>query len=247
MQDTRRTDYLPHLAYDIVVFGFSGDALKILILEYHNTGWFALPGGFVGKEEDLDAAVRRGLKERTGLDQLHLEQFYTFGSMRRSRPGVMRTILEANDYIPEDMPWMLERFVSVGHYCLLDYRHVTPKPDELADSLEWYPITELPPLQFDHEEMVQKALTTLRQNLDTILIGINMLPERFTIKELQRVHEAILGASLNRSSFQRRILASGRLVRHEKHYTGGSHKAPYLYSFAKDVYPGAAAGAIEVK
>lgn len=235
MQKKHPTHYLPHLAFDSVIFGFSGEELKILLLEYHNTGWFALPGGFVGKEEDLDTAVRRGLKERTGLDEIHLEQFHTFGSMQRSRPDVMRTILEANDYVPEDMPWALERFVSVGYYSLIDYRLVTPRPDELADSLEWYPITELPSLQFDHEEMVQKALIRLRQNLDTVLVGVNMLPDRFTIKELQKVHEAILGARLNRSSFQRRMLASGRLVRHEKQYTGGSHKAPYLYSFVKDV------------
>jgi len=234
MQDIRTTDFLPHLAFDVVIFGFSGDALKILLLEYHNTGFFALPGGFVGKEEDLDLAVLNGLQERTGLEYIHLEQFHTFGSMNRFRPDVMRTILQANGTDPEDVPWMLERFVSVGYYSLIDYTKVQPTPDELSDSLEWYPVEELPELQFDHEKIVQKALSVLRQNLDTILVGVNMLPERFTIKELQKVHEAILGAPLNRSSFQRRMLASGRLVRHEKHYTGGSHKAPYLYSFVVD-------------
>jgi len=234
MQDIQTTEFLPHLAFDIVIFGFSGDALKILLLEYHNTGFFALPGGFVGKEEDLDLAVLNGLQERTGLEYIHLEQFHTFGSMNRFRPDVMRTILQANGTDPEDVPWMLERFVSVGYYSLIDYTKVQPTPDELSDSLEWYPVEELPELQFDHEKIVQKALSVLRQNLDTILVGVNMLPERFTIKELQKVHEAILGAPLNRSSFQRRMLASGRLVRHEKHYTGGSHKAPYLYSFVVD-------------
>ncbi|MFK8164066.1 MAG: NUDIX domain-containing protein [Lewinella sp.] len=240
MQDVRTTDFLPHLAFDIVIFGFSGETLKILILEFHNTGWFALPGGFVGKEQPLDTAVRKGLEDRTGLDQIHLEQFYTFGSMQRFKPEIMRGILKANGTDPEEVPWMLERFVSVGYYSLIDYRKVSPTPDELSDSLEWYPVNELPLLLFDHEEIVQKALQTLRQNLDTILVGVNMLPDRFTIKELQKVHEAILGESLNRSSFQRRILASGRLVRHEKHYTGGSHRAPYLYSFAKEVDPDAA-------
>lgn len=235
MQDIRTTDFLPHLAFDIVIFGFSGDALKILLLEYHNTGWFALPGGFVGKGEDLDAAVMKGLRERTGLEHIHLEQFHTFGSMDRFRPDVMRTILRVNGTDPEDVPWMMERFVSVGYYSLIDYTKVQPTPDELSDSLEWYPVEDLPELQFDHEKIVQKALSVLRHNLDTILVGVNMLPERFTIKELQKVHEAILGAPLNRSSFQRRMLASGRLVRHEKQYTGGSHKAPYLYSFVKDV------------
>lgn len=231
MNDHLPADFLPHLAYDSVIFGFSGERLKILILEYHNTGWFALPGGFVGKEENLDDAVKRGLKERTGLKDLHLEQFHTFGSMARFHPEVMRKILKANNFRPEEAPWLLERFVSVGYYSLIDYHRVTPRPDALADSLQWYPADQLPPLLFDHGEMVKKALKTLRQNLDTMLVGVNMLPERFTIKELQRVHEAILGEPLNRTAFQRRMLSSGILKRHEKRYTGGSHRAPYVYSF----------------
>ncbi|MBB4078518.1 ADP-ribose pyrophosphatase YjhB (NUDIX family) [Lewinella aquimaris] len=223
--------YLPHLAYDSVVFGFSGEKLKILILEYHNTGWFALPGGFVGVAEDLDAAVKRGLKERTGLDNIHLEQFHTFGSVQRHRPEVMRTILKESDFAVEKAPWLLERFVSVGYYSLIDYHRVTPRPDALSDSLKWYHVEELPPLLFDHREMVEKALNALRRNLDTMLVGTNMLPERFTIKQLQQVTEAILGDKLHRTSFQRRMLATGLLRRHDKLYTGGSHKAPYLYSF----------------
>lgn len=233
MNHLPQSDYLPHLAYDSVIFGFSGERLKILILEYHNTGWFALPGGFVGKEEDLDDAVKRGLRERTGLGELHLEQFHTFGSVHRHRPDVMLTIMRANDNSPEKAPWLLERFVSVGYYSLIDYHSVTPTPDALADSLEWYPVDELPPLLFDHEEMVQKALQSLRRDIDTFLVGVNMLPERFTIKELQRVHEAILGEPINRSAFQRRMLGAGVLERHEKRYSGGSHKAPYLYSFVR--------------
>ena len=75
-----QNDYLPHIAYDSVIFGFSGDELKILIMEYHNTGLFALPGGFLRTDENLDEAVRRGLEERTGLNHIYLEQFYTFGN-----------------------------------------------------------------------------------------------------------------------------------------------------------------------
>jgi len=234
MNKLQASDYLPHLAYDSVIFGFSGERLKILILEYHNTGWFALPGGFVGREEDLDDAVKRCLRERTGLQDLHLEQFHTFGSMRRVRPDTMRTILEAGGFSPDDTPWLLERFISVGYYSLIDYHQVSPRPDALSDSLEWYPVEELPELLFDHEEIVEKALQSLRRNLDSMLIGVNMLPDRFTIKELQQVHEAILGKSLNRTAFQRRMLSTGILRRHEKRYSGGSHRAPYLYSFVRE-------------
>jgi len=242
MLDLRTTNFFPHLTFDIVVFGFSGEELRILLLEYHNTGFFALPGGFVAKDKDLDLAVLKGLQERTGLENIHLEQFHTFGSMDRFQPEVMRTILRANGTDPEDVPWLLERFVSVGYYSLIDYAKVQPTADELSDSLEWYDVKALPKLEFDHEKIVQKALFSLRKNLDTILVGVNMLPERFTIKQLQKVHEAILGAPLNRSSFQRRMLASGRLIRHEKQYSGGSHKAPYLYSFVKNTFSGGDAG-----
>lgn len=230
-EDKLREGYLPHIAFDTVVFGFSGDQLKILLLEFRDTNWFALPGGFVQKDEDLDLAVKRGLKQRTGLSNLHLEQYHTFGSMQRSQPEVMRTILRNTGSDPNKYPWMLDRFISIGYYCLIDHQKVNPTPDHLSDSIDWYPVDALPPLLFDHEEMVEKALKTLRQNLDTLLVGINMLPERFTIKELQAIHEAILGEQLSRSSFQRRMLASGLLERHEKRFEGGAHKAPYVYSF----------------
>jgi ADP-ribose pyrophosphatase YjhB (NUDIX family) len=230
-EDKLIAGYLPHIAFDTVVFGFSGDQLKILLLEFRDTNWFALPGGFIQKDEDLDLAVKRGLKQRTGLDNLHLEQFHTFGSMQRSQPEVMRTILRNMGDNPNKYPWMLDRFISVGYYCLIDYQKVTPTPDYLSDSIDWHPVDELPPLLFDHREMVDKALEVLRRNLDTMLVGINMLPERFTIKELQLIHEAILGEKLSRTSFQRHMLASGLLERHEKRFGGGAHKAPYLYSF----------------
>ncbi|MEQ9378088.1 MAG: NUDIX domain-containing protein [Imperialibacter sp.] len=226
-----RTDYLPHIAYDSVVFGFSGDKLKILIMEYHNTKLFALPGGFVGIKEDLNDAVRRGLKERTGLDDIYLEQFYTFGDMARFRPEVMKTILQAIDDNLSDDHWLLERFISVAYYALIDYEKVVPRPDAISDSCTWYDVDGLPKLMLDHQKIVNKALQTLRQNLDHKLT--NLLPEKFTMKELQSVYEAILGEKLRRTTFQRKLLASDLLVRHEKQYNGKAHKAPFLYSFVR--------------
>lgn len=225
-------EFIPHLAYDSVIFGFNGKQLKILILEYHNTGLFALPGGFVKRKEDLNDAVRRGLKERTGLDEIYLEQFYTFGDFARFDPDVMRVILEANDYELKNKPhWLLERFISVAYYALINYNEVDPKPDELSDSINWYAIEELPPLIQDHRKIVDKALITLRENLDRKLVGINLLPEKFTMKELQQVYEAILGEKLRRTTFQRKMLSLDILERHEKRFSGKAHKAPFLYSF----------------
>lgn len=226
--------YIPHLAYDSVIFGFNGEQLKILILEYHNTDLFALPGGFVQRSENLDDAVKRGLRERTGLDQVYLEQFHTFGDRSRSAPQVMRTILEANGYGVEDGHWLLDRFFSVAYYALINYDDVTPRPDEFSDSINWYPVDELPPLIMDHSEIVDKALCTLKGNLGKKLVGMSLLPQKFTMKDLQRVYEAILGEKLRRTSFQRKMLGLDILERHEKLFLGTAHKAPYLYSFKED-------------
>ena len=223
--------YIPHLAYDSVILGFSGDQLKVLIMEYHNTGLFALPGGFVRFDEDLDAGVRRGLQERTGLHDIYLEQFYTFGGVSRFQPDVMRKILAATGHDTHENGWLLDRFVSVAYYALINYKDVVPTPDALSDSCEWYPISALPALILDHRVIVEKALDTLRNNLDRKLVGINLLPEKFTMNELQGVYEAILGTKLRRTTFQRKILATDLLTRHEKRYSGKAHKAPYLYSF----------------
>jgi len=96
LKSIEREDVIQNLAYDLVIFGFNGKQLKILVLEYHNTGLFALPGGFIRRSESLEQAVKRGLKERTGLDNIYLEQFRTFGSLTRSNPEAMKRILEEN-------------------------------------------------------------------------------------------------------------------------------------------------------
>jgi ADP-ribose pyrophosphatase YjhB (NUDIX family) len=229
------TAFLRHIAYDSVIFGFSGEKLKILIMKYHNTGLYALPGGFVQKNENLNDAVRRGLKERTGLENIYLEQFYTFGDVARYKPEIMQTILEANEINLEPFHWMLDRFISVAYYALINYNDVVPTPDALSDACDWYDLDELPKLMLDHDEIVAKALQTLRDNLEKKLVGMNLLPPMFTMTELQKVYEAILGEKLHRGTFQRKILSLGILQRHEKQFSGKAHKAPFLYSFGQSL------------
>ncbi len=224
-------DYLPHIAFDSVVFGFSKGKLKILLMEYHATGWFALPGGFVKRDQTLEDAVKNGLFQRTGLHNVYLEQFHTFGSLERFKPEVMKRIFEASNHPIDWDHWLLDRFFSIGYYALIDHEKVTLQPDAISDSIAWYDIDQLPTLILDHDKIVQKALQTLRENLDRKLIGGNLLPDRFTMNELQAVYESILGEKLRRTSFQRKMLSMDILERHEKLFTGKSHKAPYLYSF----------------
>lgn len=224
--------FLPGLALDAVIFGFQQNQLKILLLSYRNTGLFALPGGFVRQHENLNDAARRMLTERTGLADIYLEQFYTFGDCARHDPAPLRAIMQGKGIVPDDTHWLLRRFVTVGYYALIDITKAVPLSDSLADSCAWYELAQLPPLMLDHSAIVEKALATLRANLDRQLIGFNLLPEIFTMADLQGLYETILGQKLHRSGFQRKMLASGLLERMEKKYSGGAHKAPYMYRFS---------------
>jgi hypothetical protein len=230
-QNLNKEEYLSHIAFDSVIFGFNGKDLKILVLQYHNTGLFALPGGFVRRNESLQDAVTKGVVQRTGINNLYLEQFYTFGGLDRSDSEAMERILKMNGLDPKANEWLLDRFISIAYYALINFEEVNPVPDALADSIDWYSLDELPPLMMDHNEIVQNALDTLRANLDRKLLGMNLLPEKFTMKELQNVYEKIMGEPLNRIAFQRKMLATNALIRLEKRFTGGAHRAPYLYSF----------------
>jgi 8-oxo-dGTP diphosphatase len=224
-------DFLPGLAVDTVIFGFHDNQLKILLLEYRNTGLLALPGGFIKNTENLNDAARRILAERTGLQNIYLEQFYVFGDQSRHDPTPLRAIMQAKGLQPSDDHWLLGRFVSVGYYALVDFTKAIPIPDELSDSCGWYDLAALPPLMQDHTAIVRKALATLQADLDRKLIGFNLLSETFTMADLQCLYETILGQTLHRSGFQRKILGLGIVERLEKQYSGGAHKAPYLYRF----------------
>lgn len=233
MDLTSSSSYLTNIAFDSVIFGFSGERLKILIMKYRNTGLYGLPGGLVKRTESLSNAVKRAVRERTGIHNIYLEQFHTFGSLERSDPASMKKILEANGFPHDESHWMLDRFISISYYALINYKEVDLKPDFLSDSIDWYDLDQLPSLMQDHNEIVSMALQNLRDNLERKLVGINLLPEQFTMKELQQVYEVILGEKLRRSSFQRKILSLEVLERHEKRFSGKAHKAPYLYSFKK--------------
>jgi hypothetical protein len=230
-------DFLPGLAIDAVIFGFHQSQLKVLLLEYHNTELLALPGGFVQSAENLNDAARRVLAERTSLHNIYLEQFYVFGDFDRFDPAPMRAIMEAKGLTPDDSHWLLRRFVSVGYYALVDFTKVVPIPDLLSDRCDWYDLANLPPLMQDHQQIVKKALDTLRTDLDRKLIGFNLLGETFTMADIQNLYETILGQKLHRSAFQRKMLSLAILERLEKQYSGGAHKAPYLYRFAANKQP----------
>lgn len=228
--------FLPSVSVDCVIFGFHAGELKVLLLKgLHNQKW-ALPGGFIYKDEDVEEAAIRVLQERTQLTGIFLQQFHLFGDVRRTEQKHAKAMLEEAGVQNPDEHWILQRFVTVGYYALVEYEKVNPVPDVNSSECAWHNVMHLRNLIIDHKEIIEKGLHSLRVHLNYQPIGYNLLPKEFTLKDLQLIYETILGKKLDRSNFQRKILSYGILDRKEKKFSGGSHRAPYLYSFNKEKY-----------
>jgi 8-oxo-dGTP diphosphatase len=223
--------YLPSLSVDCVIFGFHENQLTVLLLKIKNATVWALPGGFILKNEDVNESAKRVLKERTGLSEIFLQQFNVFGEPKRSDANFHRRVLKKTGIEIRDNHWLLRRFVTIGYYALVEYSHVNARPDNFSDQCAWRDINDVPELMMDHGEILKKALEILRRDLNYHPVGYNLLPEKFTMPELQKLYETVLGKKLDRRNFQRKILSYGILNRLKEVKKGVAHKAPYLYSF----------------
>jgi ADP-ribose pyrophosphatase YjhB (NUDIX family) len=228
-------EWMPGISVDCVIFGFHENQLKVLTLRFKQTDIWSLPGGFVGVHEDLDAAAKRVLLERTGLSDIYLEQFHTFGSLKRTQEAKMqhKDIGDKMGRSKEDFDWISGRFVTTGYFALVDFEKVNVNVGNLSDAYAWKDIQEVGELFLDHAEILQFALEQLRLSLDMKLVAFNLLTDTFTMSDVQSVYETILGKSLVRTNFQRKMLSLDILERIEKKYSGGAHKAPYLYRIIK--------------
>jgi 8-oxo-dGTP diphosphatase len=241
MKKFQPQNFIAQLSVDCVIFGYKDKKLKVLIskIVFGNDFW-SLPGGFILKNEGIDDAAKRVLQERTSLTDIFLEQFHVFGNTDRSNNDLFGKMPETNDetftekgFSKNDFEWLSNRFVSIGYYALVDIDKVKPKKGELDECVEWVEISELPKLIMDHNLIAQKALLALRQNLDQKLIGFNLLPDTFTMREVQELYEAIYDKPFARNNFQKKILDLNVLERLEKKFTGAANKAPYLYRFLR--------------
>ncbi|MFH6948465.1 NUDIX domain-containing protein [Flavobacterium sp. FlaQc-51] len=219
--------YIPTLSIDCVIFSFHETELQVLTVKMKDQDLWGLPGGYVQKEENVDDAAIRILKDRTGTENIYLQQFYTFGNLKRSESAF-------EDYA--DSLWNIQRFVSIGYYALAEYSQVSLVIDEYSSACEWKSIENLPVFMMDHRTIFDKALLTLREQLNNHPIGYNLLPEKFTMPELQKLYEIILGKKLNRGNFYRKILRYDILTKLDESRKGGAHKAPDLYSFDLEKY-----------
>jgi 8-oxo-dGTP diphosphatase len=204
---------------DCVIFGFDGE-LKILLIERNEDpfkGELALPGYIVGQEESLDDAAERILYELTGLRDLHMQQFHTFGDVNRHPQG---------------------RVITVAYYALIringqkELRPVT----QVARKAFWHPVNELTKLAFDHTEIFKTGFNKIRNRLNYQPIAFELLPEKFTLTQLQSLYEAVLNKKLDKRNFRKKMLSYGFLKELDEKQKGVSYRAAKLYKFDRRKY-----------
>jgi ADP-ribose pyrophosphatase YjhB (NUDIX family) len=228
--------YQPGISVDCAIFGFHENALKVLLVKIKQVDKWALPGGFIFKNETIETAAYRVLQERTGVANIFLQQFNAFGEPDRSDTSIHQArYLEYGIKIPKDN-WLLQRFITIGFYALIDFTEVNLQDADANEGAEWIDITKLSNLMMDHENIVSKALEALRTQLAYLPIGRNLLPKKFTMPELQKLYETILDQKLDRRNFQRKLIGFGILNKLAETRKGGAHKAPFLYTFNDKKY-----------
>ncbi|MDU1891782.1 MAG: NUDIX domain-containing protein [Dysgonomonas sp.] len=208
----------PAVTTDCVIFGFDEGELKILLIERGiepYKGKWALPGGFLDMDEDAETCARRKLLQETCLENIFMEQLYTFSAVERD-PRY--------------------RVVSIAYYALVKLSDYDAKAGTDTANIKWFPISEIPELAFDHNKIVDMAKERLKGKIKYQPIGFELLPERFTIPELHQLYESALQTNLDRRNFRKKMLSFGLLVDENELATGARHRAPKLYSFNKEKY-----------
>jgi hypothetical protein len=230
--------YLHHIQVDNVIFGYHDKELKVLLQQTIATSKWTITGGYVGRDESIEEAAARISASRTGLKNLFLQQFHCFGNPDRAtdaekNPENLRKL--SGIEVPKDL-WIFDRFVSVGFYTLTEFSTVEIKKWSLDAACQWWPVSDLPPLMFDHKLVISEALRTLRMHIAFYPIGYELLPEKFTLPEIHALYQTILGRSLDERNFQRKLLASGIVLKLKETRPIGPHRAPYLYKFDQEKY-----------
>jgi 8-oxo-dGTP diphosphatase len=204
----------PRVAVDALLFTIADATLKTLLINIKKgpfAGRWAFPGGLVRIGESLDEAARRELSEKTGVRNLYLEQLYTFGDARRDPTA---------------------HTVAVAYFALVPAVHHALRTGEKYAGIGWFPVHELPPLAYDHNAIAAYALKRLQAKLGYTNIVYSLLPDEFTLAELQQIYEVILDTTLDRRNFRRKILALG-LLKPLRRTRRGPHRPAALYTFIR--------------
>jgi 8-oxo-dGTP diphosphatase len=196
---------------DIVIFTIQSGELRVLLVKRAAPpfqGQFAIPGGFVHEGESLEQAAIRELREETGVAEIYLEQLYSFGDPKRDPRG---------------------RVITVAYFALIAADHPLEAGTDAAEA-DWWPFDRLPPLAFDHGKILHYALERLRNKLEYTTVGFQLLPEKFTMTELQEVYETILGKKLDKRNFRRK-LALLKILKPLSEYRRGGQRPAQLHKF----------------
>jgi 8-oxo-dGTP diphosphatase len=199
----------------VVIFALRRGDLQVLLIRRRRppeTGRWAIPGGLVEHDEALETAAARTLAEETGLADVFLEQLYTFGDPGRASQ---------------------HRTVTVAYFAAVPADRVVPRTTEDADHVCWWSIYDLPQLAFDHGDILSYALTRLRYKLEYTAVGFELLPEAFTLTELQTAYEIVLGEDLDKRNFRRKILGAG-IIERAGGYRAGEGRPARLYRYRDD-------------
>lgn len=206
------------VAVDCVIFGFDSDTLKLLLIkrgfEPQKNKW-SLMGGFVQPNEGLDSAASRILEQLTGLSGVFMEQLFAFGDPRRDS---------------------MERTISVVYYALVDIGQYKKQLSEDFHA-EWLPLTEIPQLIFDHNQMVEMARERLQYKAALHPILFELLPVRFTIRQLLDLYESVYGKELDKRNFIRKLQSSKLIIRQKEKEKGSSKKGAFFFKIDKRKYP----------
>jgi len=236
MEDNNNNPLNFHVSVDCVIFGFDFGKLNVLLLERNFTyngieyNDLKLPGDLVRKDEDLDTAASRVLKELTGLENIYLKQFAAIGTPDRLYRQV------------RDMEWLRsighpeEVVVTVAYYSLINIDQDKDNNFGLQANTRWHPVADIKELAFDHLEILQDALTTLRSELRSNPIGFELLPTKFTLSQLQKLYEVILGTNLDKRNFRKKVSNMPYVVPINEKEKGVSHKPARFFIFSRKVY-----------
>lgn len=206
----------PSVTTDCVIFGFDGTKLRVLLVERGvepYKGRWAFPGGFLQMDESAEAGALRELQEETGLKKAYLKQFHTFSDPARD---------------PR------ERVITIAYYALVRLQEVKGGDD--AAKAAWFPLDEVPALAFDHDLILRMALKELRRQIHFEPVGFELLPAKFTVKELQLLYEAILDVKFDRRNFYNKMMHLGILTQLDETVMKSSRKEAFLFSFNKEKY-----------
>ncbi len=206
-----------YVSVDCIIFGFNGDGLNLLLLKRNfepARGEWSLMGGFVQSNESVDEAAKRVLAELTGLEQVYMEQVGSFGEIDRD-PG--------------------ERVISIAYYALININEYDKELVHKHNAF-WVNINELPPLIFDHPEMVKQARVLMQKKASTEPIGFNLLPKLFTLSQLQSLYEAIYGEIIDKRNFRKRIAEMDYIEKTNRIDKTGSKRGAALYQFNERAY-----------